>query len=385
MANHSMAIMRDVVKNIFSNGQSGEHMAENGNSSLADHLTGHGDGRNIDLSLAGLMGEGAQQQHQTPRSHPKRPEQGVWEELPSEQQRKPNEPGYYDRPVIKEPVWIWTVPLYFFVGGAAGTAAMLGTVAQWLGGRELRGLVTRCRWLAAIGANLGAVLLITDLGRPERFLNMLRVFRPTSPMSVGSWLLAGSGGSMAVSALLDRRRGLFKWIGDASGALNTLLGIGLAGYTGVLLANSVVPLWLAARRSLPILFISSGVASSAALLDFTRLNSREAKVVRSFGLLGRVAELATAWAVEQEAGRVERVALPLRQGKSGTMWKASKYLGMVGVVIALLPGNGRQKRIVSALFTVISSLLLRYALLAAGRASARDAQATFQQQRAASR
>ena len=78
MANNSIAVMRDVVKSIFSNGQSSERAAENGTASLADQMIGHGDGRNIDLSLAGLMGEGAQQQHQTARSHPKRPEQGVW-------------------------------------------------------------------------------------------------------------------------------------------------------------------------------------------------------------------------------------------------------------------------------------------------------------------
>ncbi|MEZ4616075.1 MAG: NrfD/PsrC family molybdoenzyme membrane anchor subunit [Caldilineaceae bacterium] len=281
---------------------------------------------------------------------------------------------------MKEPVWIWTVPLYFFVGGAAGAAAVLGSVAQWFGDAKLQGLVTRCRWLAAIGANLGAMLLIADLGRPRRFLNMLRVFRPTSPMSVGSWVLAGSGASMTVSALLNRRRGLLAWVGKLSSAINVFLGIGLAGYTGVLLTNSVVPLWTAARRSLPVLFITSGVASAAALIDFTQLNGREAKVVRYFGLVGRATELLAATVVEREVSQIERVGRPLRAGRSGQLWRASKMLGVVGLLLALWPGNGRTKRRISAICTAVSSLLLRYALMAAGKASARDPQASFEQQ-----
>ncbi|HRW04890.1 MAG TPA: polysulfide reductase NrfD [Caldilineaceae bacterium] len=338
-------------------------------------------GRNIDLSLAGLMGEGAQQQHENARDHPQRSAQERWEAPATAAQTEHDGPTYYDRPVVKEPVWIWTVPLYFYVGGAAGAAAVLGAVANWFGGKQLRGLVTRCRWLAAIGANLGALLLIADLGRPERFLNMLRVFRPTSPMSVGSWVLAASGGSMTVNALIGHRRYWRKSIGRLTAVLNTVLGMGLAGYTGVLLANSVVPLWRAARQSLPVLFVGSGIASAAALLELMTLNAAEARVVRYFGLVGRTAELVTAAVVEQEAGQVERVATPLRAGRSGELWKISKYIGIVGLALALWPGRSRKKRTAAALCTTASSLLLRYALMSAGKASARDPQATFQQQR----
>ncbi|MEZ4864979.1 MAG: NrfD/PsrC family molybdoenzyme membrane anchor subunit [Caldilineaceae bacterium] len=371
------------MRTFFSNGQTEDPTRVGAGALAANQDHGQGDGRNIDLTLAGLMGEAAQQRHVTARAHPNQTQQPVWEETPTADQRRTPGPTYYDRPVVKEPVWIWTVPLYFFVGGAAGAAAVLGAAAQWFGGAQLRGLVTRCRWLAAIGANLGAVLLIADLGRPGRFLHMLRVFRPTSPMSMGSWLLASSGGAMTLSALLDRRRGWLRWVGDGVGAVNSLLGIGLAGYTGVLLANSVVPLWVAARRSLPVLFVTSGIASAAALLDFTRLNPREANVVRAFGLVGRVAELLAATAVEREAKGIERVGRPLQEGRSGAMWKMSKYLGILGLLVALLPGNSRSKRSVAALATAVSSLLLRYGLMAAGKASARDPQATFQQQRSA--
>src|SRR5918912_3378961 len=94
---------------------------------------------------------------------------------------------YYDRPVLKEPVWIWAVPAYFYVGGVAGAAATLGAVTALSRDDDLEVLARRCRALAAGGTVAGSALLVYDLGRPERFLNMLRVFRPSSPLNVGSW------------------------------------------------------------------------------------------------------------------------------------------------------------------------------------------------------
>src|SRR5688572_10998726 len=97
---------------------------------------------------------------------------------------------YYDQPMLKRPVWIWSVPVYFYVGGVAGAALVLGAAAQTVDAPGLRGLIRKCRWIGAIGHGLGTFLLIIDLGRPERFLNMLRTFNPRSPLSVGSWVLA---------------------------------------------------------------------------------------------------------------------------------------------------------------------------------------------------
>src|SRR4028118_1689221 len=102
-------------------------------------------------------------------------------------------PTYYDLPLLKPPVWTWEVPVYFFVGGAAGAASVLGVAAQFSKGNEE--LVRDARWIALIGVAVSGPLLIPDLGRPERFLNMLRVFKPQSPMSVGVWTLAVFGGA----------------------------------------------------------------------------------------------------------------------------------------------------------------------------------------------
>ena len=106
--------------------------------------------------------------------------------------------SYYGRPVIKEPVWTPEIPWYFFMGGLGGASAGLAYLA------ELRGsvLLARRAWMIALGGvGSSPLLLISDLGRPERFLNMLRMFKVTSPMSVGSWVLAASGATTALSAL----------------------------------------------------------------------------------------------------------------------------------------------------------------------------------------
>ena len=108
------------------------------------------------------------------------------------------ETGYYGIPLLKRPSWTWEVPLYFFVGGAAGAAAVVGAIADYTGAD--RKLVRDARWIAAAGAVISPALLISDLGRPERFLNMMRVFKPQSPMSVGVWTLLGfSGGATATA------------------------------------------------------------------------------------------------------------------------------------------------------------------------------------------
>src|SRR5947207_6984849 len=99
------------------------------------------------------------------------------------------ETGYYGIPLLKEPSWTWEIPLYFFVGGAAGAAAVVGSVAHYTGAD--RKIVRDARWIAAAGSVISAALLISDLGRPARFLNMLRGFKPQSAMSMGVWKLGG--------------------------------------------------------------------------------------------------------------------------------------------------------------------------------------------------
>lgn len=291
------------------------------------------------------------------------------------------DPTYYDRPVLKEPVWIWAVPAYFFAGGAAGAAATLGAAAQAIDPRGLEGLIRRCRWVAAVGTAAGTGLLIHDLGRPERFLNMLRVFRPTSALNVGSWVLAIATPLAAASVLPPRGRGAGGGLAHVAGALSGITGLPLAGYTAVLLSNTAVPVWQEARRALPPLFVASAVSSAASLLSLMALAPAEERVVRRFGALGNLAELTAAAAVERQASRVERVGRPLREGPSGWLWMWARAMTAASLAVSLLPA-GRRLRRLSGLLGTAGGILLRFAVVSAGRASTRDPRATFHVQRA---
>ena len=168
--------------------------------------------------------------------------------------------SYYGRPVIKEPVWTPEIPIYFFAGGMAGAAATLAALADLRGNEKL----ARRAWVVALGgATASPVLLISDLGRPERFLNMLRMFKVTSPMSVGSWILAGAGTTIAASTA-NALTGLFPRLSRGTRPAAAVLGLPLATYTGALIANTAVPVWHEARRHLPFLFAAGAAASAPA-------------------------------------------------------------------------------------------------------------------------
>src|SRR5262245_12401958 len=112
--------------------------------------------------------------------------------------------AYYGQPLLKQPVWVWSIPTYFYVGATAGASLALGASTQLLD-PSAGDLVQTCRRIGVAGVTIGSSLLIYDLGRPERFVNMLRVFRPTSPMSVGSWLLAATGSLAGLAAVRGNR------------------------------------------------------------------------------------------------------------------------------------------------------------------------------------
>src|SRR5207253_1881857 len=168
------------------------------------------------------------------------------------------ETGYYGIPLLKQPSWTWEIPLYFFVGGAAGAAAVVGAIADYTGAN--RKLVRDARWIAAAGAVLSPALLVSDLGRPERFLNMMRVFKLRSPMSVGVWTLLGFSGGAAATAFADFMHERYgpslplRVLENAGQAASVGFGLPFSNYTGVLIGATAIPAWNENAGELPLHF-----------------------------------------------------------------------------------------------------------------------------------
>jgi formate-dependent nitrite reductase membrane component NrfD len=335
----------------------------------------HTDGREVDPSLGLLQGEGAAQRIRTPEPHP-------GHALTAPIDASARTPTYYGLPVLQEPVWIWTIPVYLFVGGLAGAASSLGAASLIAGGPTLERLENRCRALGLAGDLIGSGLLIADLGRPSRFLNMLRVFRPTSPMSMGSWILTLSGAANGAGFLFGSRKGLLGAAGRIGIAAGGGLGALLAGYTGVLLANTAVPLWQAARRELPVLFIGSGMASAGAVLELLPDSGASRKVTHWYGAIGKAVALGAMVAMERSAPRAPRVTEPLRTGASGSLWRAGILLTAAALLASGLGRKSRPRERLAAVLTLAGGLATRLAVFQAGRRSARDPRATFEGQRA---
>jgi len=292
--------------------------------------------------------------------------------------------SYYDLPALKEPVWTWEVPAYFYVGGAAGAAATIGAVLQVLDGDDSERLIRRCRDIAAIGTLVGSGLLVNDLGRPDRFLNMLRVFKPSSPLNMGSWILVTASGFSIGAAVLSRSsRRVTRRVGALAGLGAGAIGLPLAGYTSVLLAGTAVPVWKESRRTLPLLFVASATGAACSLLELGDFDERELTAVRRLGNVAKLSELVLAKAVERESARVPGVGRPYEEGPSGDLWRASTGMTAGSLVIDTITGRARSGRVAAALLGTLGSIALRFSLWLAGRASARDPHATFDSQRMA--
>jgi formate-dependent nitrite reductase membrane component NrfD len=335
------------------------------------------DGRNIDRKTAILSGEAGGQRARASDKHLDGIAQ-TWTALPEPDSA---DPTYYDRPLLKEPVWAIDIPLYYYVGGVTGASLALGAATQLNPSEGLNGLARRCHWVGLIGASISAGFLVHDLGRPSRFLNMLRVFRPTSPMNMGAWILSGVPPTAFGALLFTGRSRPANGIGRAFGYASGLFGLGLATYTGVLVANSVIPLWQETRHVLPVLFGASAMAGAGSLFDMIGTSPEEGRTVATFGNIGKAAELAFSILLETHVSSVPRVAEPLKKGASGAMWRAAAFLTASSLVVSLLPRTSRKKRFLSGLLGSLGSLCMRCGIHYAGVASSRDARASFHSQR----
>ncbi len=300
---------------------------------------------------------------------------------------EPEFTSYYGRPVVKPAPWGHDIAAYLFLGGVAGGSALLGAGAQ-LTGRDTLRRNTRLTAIAAV--SVGAVALVRDLGRPERFLNMLRVIKLTSPMSLGSWILTAfsAGAGVTAAAEVDRmtgewlplgplRRGLHAVEGPA-GLEAAVFGPALAVYTAVLLADTATPTWNDARDELPFVFVSSASLAASGLAMVTTPVA-EAGPARRLALLGVAGDLVATRVMDR---RMDPVAVePLHEGRPGTLLRLSEALAVAGGLGTLLSGRHRGIAVAAGLSLAAASALTRFGIFEAGIHSAQDPRYTIEPQK----
>jgi len=272
--------------------------------------------------------------------------------------------SYYDRPIVKEPVWQPEIPFYFFTGGIAGASSVLHGIAKLTGNEQL---ARTCTYVGAAADVISPALLVSDLGRPERFLNMLRTFKVTSPMSVGSWILFVSGGASATSALLEATVRL-KTLHALADLVGFLSGPPLATYTGALIANTSIPVWSEARDELPWLFGASATASAGAAATLF-VPSGCAGPARRAAIGGAVAELFLMKAMERRLGFVGEV---YKQGEAGRLGRLAKVCTAAGAGLLATGRRSRTRAVVGSAMLLGGELALRWSVFKAGFQSARD-------------
>jgi len=273
--------------------------------------------------------------------------------------------SYYGKQIIKTPTWKTPdVPLYLFLGGLAGASAVLAEGAALTGNPDLERVA---RATAAAGAGLGTGFLIHDLGRPERFLNMLRVIKPTSPLSVGSFILAPFS-ALSSAALASNLTGRLPRLGRLAGVGAAGFGPPLVTYTAALFANTAVPAWHEAHQELPFVFAGSG-ASAAGGMGLLLTPAAHSAPARRMAVAGAAVELTSSELLKRRLGML---AEPYEQGRSGLLMRTASRMTAGAAVVSVL---GRRSRLLSAAAGatyVVASAITRFGVFEAGLASARD-------------
>jgi hypothetical protein len=278
--------------------------------------------------------------------------------------------SYYGRPILKEPVWKWEIPVYFFFGGMAGAAAPFALLSELRGDEAL----ARRAWLVAMaGAAASPPLLVADLGRPERFHRMLRVLKPTSPMSIGSWVLGASSTAIVFSSARSFL-GWFPRLGRVAGA-TAILGPALSTYTAVLVADTAIPAWHDARRELPFVFASGAATSAGSAIAILG----GGPPARRLALVGAAGELASTTWMEHRLGDLGE---PYRQGPAGAAARSAKALTAAGGLVMALRGGRRAGVAAGGALMLAGALATRWAVYKAGFQSAADPKYVVEPQRA---
>ena len=282
--------------------------------------------------------------------------------------------SYYGRPIIREPVWKPEIPWYFFFGGLAGASSSLAAGARIAGNDRL---ARSALFTAMAGLTVSPILLIKDLGRPARFYNMLRVFKVTSPMSIGTWIVSAAGAASGVAAgceLLD----VLPRVKRTAETVAGMLGLPLSTYTAALLADTAVPVWHEAHRELPLMF-AGGAAASAGAAATLFTPPEKAGPARRLGLAGAALELGATVGMERRLGKL--LSEPYRVGQASGLAKAAKAMTATGGALLALAGRRRPGAVAAGALLLGGSICARWAVFKAGFESARDPKYTVVPQR----
>jgi Polysulphide reductase, NrfD len=291
----------------------------------------------------------------------------------------PRKVGYYGQSVVRPPVWTWEIPVYLFVGGLGGMSALIAFGALLFHHFDV---ARTAMWVAAIAAVISPILLILDLGRPQLFINMLRVFKPQSAMSMGAWILAAFG-MCVVPGLIALElqpfhlfaRSIEQIFGVAAEILifgSAVFGMLLATYTGVLIGATAIPAWFLHHRLLPIHFGTAGLGSAAALLEL--LGHRIAPL-NTIGIFAAAVEtVLLIWLSIDKHGVADRA---IHEHRSGWLIRIGE--SFTGPIPLVLRSFGAIP--LAAISFLFGALVSRFGWIAVGKTSGRDPESVFASQR----
>jgi hypothetical protein len=283
--------------------------------------------------------------------------------------------SYHGQPVIKEPIWTWEIPTYFFTGGLGGASAGLA----YLSGLRGNEVLAKRAWTASLaGVGVSPLFLISDLGRPMRFMNMFRMFKVTSPMSVGSWLLGATGAATSLAAL-NAWTGLFPRSAKAARPVAALLGLPLSTYTAALIANTAVPVWHESHRLLPFVY-GSGAALSAAAASAAVTPPAYAAPARRLAVTAALVEVGTKEVMHHQLGEHGE---PYKTGAGALYGNISWACNLAGAALMFRRGaRSRPAAIAASALLCAGALSARWSTYKAGFQSASDPKYVVRPQRA---
>jgi len=287
----------------------------------------------------------------------------------------PRKPGYYGQAVVKPPVWTWEIPIYFFVGGLGGMSAVIALDAALFHHVDVARAAMR---VAAIAIVLSPLLLILDLGRPHLFINMLRVFKPQSAMSMGVWILTGFAACVVPGLIALELHALHAFTGAfdqvlriAAGLLifgSAMFGMLLATYTGVLIGATAIPAWFLHRVLLPIHFGTAGLGSAAGVLELFGYRIAPLNAIGFFA--AGVESVLLIWLSIAKHGAADRA---IHEHSSGWLIRIGEILnGPLALVLrlfGLIP--------LAAVAFLLGALVSRFGWIAVGRVSGADPESVF--------